>query len=131
MFQNIFLIILLILLFFFISNEPKINDILSKRYVKYFILLVIVYFIYENYNFILLIVSLLVVIYFNIDIKEKFVNNRFLQNIKENFSDFSLNLGNDGTENTNKKQNIEPFKDKVIEIKNLFDNIKNEIKKIV
>ncbi len=144
MIQNILLIILIILLFFFISNEPKINEIVSKKYIKYLFLLCIVYFIYQNYNLILLIVAILILIYFNVDFKERFSNNKYLSKfneIKESFSnfDFDIDLGTDekssksncdGKNNDSKKNNIEPFREEVTKIKDLFENIKMEIKKI-
>ena len=130
MFQNIILLILIILLFFFISNEQKISNILQNKSVKYLFLLLIIYFIYENYNLILLIVAILVVIYFNIDFKEKFINNKYLSIIKESFSNIDLD-GNDENEGNDKNIKIEPFKQEVVKIRDLFENIKMEIKKIV
>ena len=78
MFQNIILLVLVILLLFFISNDKKINDILTKSNIKYLFLLIIIYFIYQNYNLILLIIAILVVIYFNVDFTERFNNNKYL-----------------------------------------------------
>ena len=131
MFQNIILLVLVILLLFFISNDKKINNILTKSNIKYLFLLIIIYFIYQNYNLILLIIAILIVIYFNVDFTERFNNNKYLEifkDIKEKFSNFSLN---DDDESNDNKNNIEPFKEKVTDIKNLFENIKMEIKKIV
>ncbi len=141
MIQNILLIILIILLFFFISNEPKINEIVSKKYIKYLFLLCIVYFIYQNYNLILLIIAILILIYFNVDFKERFSNNKYLSKfneMKESFSNFDfdidLGLGTDEksskSNGDSKKNNIEPFREEVTKIKDLFENIKMEIKKI-
>lgn len=120
MFQNIILIILLILLFFFISNEAKINEITNKNSIKYLFLLVIVYFIYQNYNLVLLIAAILILIFFNMDFKEKFLNNKYLSFVKEKFSN---------SEDSSEK--IEPFKDNIMNIKELFNNIKMEIKKLM
>ncbi len=147
MFQNIILIVLLILLFFFISNEKKINEITNKDSIKYLFLLVIIYFIYQNYNLVLLIAAILILIFFNMDFKEKFLNNKYLSFIKENFTNNidSSNTNNENTlplfnklfsdenlNNNEKKINkIEPFKDNVTNIKDLFDNIKMEIKKLI
>jgi len=151
MFQNIILIILLILLFFFISNEKKINEITNKDSIKYLFLLVIVYFIYQNYNLVLLITAILILIFFNMDFKEKFLNNKYLSFIKENFIEYDSKKNTNlsffkqlfGKENNkelfsgenvddNEKSNkIEPFKDNVQNIKDLFDNIKMEIKKLM
>ena len=131
MFQNIILLVLIILLLFFVSNEKKLNELFSNNNIKYLFLLIIIYFIYQNYNIILLIIALLVVLYFNVDFSERFKNNKYLdifKNVKEKFSNFSLD---DDKEENPKKENIEPFREKVTDIKNLFDNIKMEIQKIV
>ena len=131
MFQNIILLVLVILLLFFVSNEKKLNELFSNNNIKYLFLLIIIYFIYENYNLILLIVAILIVIYFNVDFSERFKNNKYLgffKDIKEKFSNFSLD---DDEHEYNKKENIEPFREKVTDIKNLFENIKMEIKKII
>lgn len=154
MFQNIILIVLLIILFFFISNEKKINEITNKDSIKYLFLLVIIYFIYQNYNLVLLIAAILILIFFNMDFKEKFLNNKYLSFIKENFIEYDLkkNKGSslfsqvfgkennkelfsgenvDDNESGKKSNKIEPFKDNVANIKDLFDNIKMEIKKLI
>jgi len=154
MFQNIILIILLILLFFFISNEKKINEITNKNSIKYLFLLVIIYFIYQNYNLVLLIAAILIVIFFNMDFKEKFLNNKYLSFIKENFIEYDLKKNKnsslfnqlfsteknkelfsgenlDDNESEKKTNKIEPFKDNIANIKDLFDNIKMEIKKLM
>ena len=79
MMQNIILITLMILLIFFLSNETKINDIINKKYIKYLFILVIIYFVKQNYNFTLLIVALLVIIFLNVDIKGKIENNQYFE----------------------------------------------------
>lgn len=94
MIQNIILIILIILLLFFMSNEKKINDLISKKYIKYLFILLIIYFIYQNYNFTLLVIFLLIIIFLNINIKEKFNNNKYLKNY-ENFKNLILEYFND------------------------------------
>ena len=151
MFQNIILIVLLIILFFFISNEKKINEITNKDSIKYLFLLVIIYFIYQNYNLVLLIAAILILIFFNMDFKEKFLNNKYLSFIKENFIEYDLKKNKSSSlfnkffgkennkelfsgenNNDNEKSNkIEPFKDNVANIKDLFENIKMEIKKLI
>lgn len=128
MMQNIFLLSIIIILFFFISNERKINEILNKKHVKYLFLLVIIYFIYQKYNLVLLIVAILVVLYFNIDFEERFLNNKYLLNIKEKFDNINKNENDNDTQD--KKQNIEPFKQDVSKIRDLFENIKMEVKKL-
>ena len=130
MLQNIFLITLLILLFFFISNEKNINEIMSKKYIKYLLILVIVYFIYQNYNLVLLIIAILITIYFNIDFKEKFNTNKYISMVKEKFSNFKFEDEIDD-ESKIEKEKIEPFKENVSKIKDLFENIKMEIKRII
>lgn len=154
MFKNIILIILIIILFFFISNEKKINEITNKNSIKYLFLLVIIYFIYQNYNLVLLIAAILILIFFNMDFKEKFLNNKYLSFIKEKFIEHDLNKNKssslfnqlfgkennkelfsgenvDDNDNGKKSNKIEPFKDNVANIKDLFDNIKMEIKKLI
>ncbi len=135
MFQNIILLVLVILLLFFISSDKKMNALYSKTNIKYLFLLIIIYFIYQNYNLILLIIALLIIIYFNVDFTERFKNNKYLekfkdlsifQDIKEKFSNFNFE-----DEDNERDIKIEPFKQKVTEIKDLFENIKNEMQKIV
>jgi hypothetical protein len=178
MLQNIVLIILIILLLFFFSNNNKVNDLFTKKYIKYLFILLIVYFIYQNYNFTILALALIILIFLNVDIKEKFMNNIYLNNlnnlnidnIKNIFNDYLSifnkkiskelfqnssdgmttvnnllnevknvglntdgitsinNLLNEDVENVEKKK-IEPFKSDVLEIKNLFESIKEEINK--
>jgi hypothetical protein len=70
MIQNIFYISIIILLFFFISSEEKINDITTKKNMKFLFLLVIIYFVYQNYNFAILFILLGIFISFNIDFKK-------------------------------------------------------------
>ena len=85
------------------------------------------------------------------DFKEKFLNNKYLSFIKENFIEYDSKKNTNlsffkqlfGKENNkelfsgenvddNEKSNkIEPFKDNVQNIKDLFDNIKMEIKKLM
>jgi hypothetical protein len=70
MIQNIFYISIIILLFFFISSEEKINDITTKKNMKFLFLLVIIYFVYQNYNFGILFILFGIFIFFNIDFKK-------------------------------------------------------------
>jgi hypothetical protein len=139
------------------SNEKKLNDIISKKYIKYLFILLIIYFIYQNYNFTLLVIILLIIILFNVDIKEKFVNNYFMkyENFKnlltEYFKDSNEKFSNksyditpftdnidtniirniDENENENKNKNkIEPFKTEVLKLKDLYENIKMELTKL-
>jgi hypothetical protein len=140
MLQNIILIVLIIMLIFFISNEKKINDLITKKYTKYLFLLLIIYFIYQGYNFVLLVIALLIVIFFNIDIKEKFENNNLLSEIANKAMNYYNNyiksdkkegfLNQESENNENKKMNTEPFKNDIKKIKDLYENIKEEIKKI-
>ena len=133
MFQNIILIILIILLFFFLSNDQKVNNVISKNSIKYLFLLIIIYFIYQNYNLSILIIILLIFIFFNVDIKSKLLNNKYLESfkgisyfIKEKFDNFQFE--DDIVDE--KKPKIEPFKEEVTKLKDLYENIKMEIKKI-
>ena len=145
MIQNIILITLFILIFFFMSNEKNVNELISKKYMKYFILLIIIYFIYQNYNLVLLLIVLLVFLFFNTDFKEKLKKNKYLEKfgnlsffkniIKEKFSNETLDINlenindlNESKKNEDKK--IEPFRDEVIKLKDLYENIKMQIKKL-
>ena len=150
MMQNIILITLMILLIFFLSNETKINDIINKKYIKYLFILVIIYFVKQNYNFTLLIVALLVIIFLNVDIKGKIENNQYFEsfsnNIKETFDfipykivsdlipdsvpDSVSDSVSDSDTDTKKSFVIEPFKKEVSNLKELYENIKIEIKKL-
>jgi hypothetical protein len=134
MFQNIILIILIILLFFFLSNDEKVNDLMSKKYIKYLFILLIIYFIYQNYNLSLLLILLLIFLFFNVDFKNKILNNKYFESfkdlsniIKEKFENFDFE---DDIEKDKKKVKIEPFKEEVTKLKDLYENIKMEIKKI-
>jgi len=134
MFQNIILIILIILLFFFLSNDEKVNDLMSKKYIKYLFILLIIYFIYQNYNLSLLLILLLIFLFYNIDFKNKILNNKYFESfkdlsniIKEKFENFDFE---DDIEKDKKKVKIEPFKEEVTKLKDLYENIKMEIKKI-
>jgi hypothetical protein len=186
MIQNIIFIILLIILLFFLSNEKNIDNIISKKYVKFLFILAIIYFIYQNYNIILLVVAILIFIFLNVNVKEKFLNNKYLNNlenfkslINEFFENNNLNKTNSKIENFSDKnydfkpfnkieeknkipdklntdmpidisdilketsilndefnkdldtnKNIEPFKEEVVKLKDLYENIKMEIKKL-
>jgi Ca2+/Na+ antiporter len=145
MIQNIILITLLIFLIFLISNEPKINDLISKKYVKYLFLLLIIYFIYQNYNFTLLLIAFLIIIFLNIDkkiFKNKYLNIENYKDIFENFDSnsfdfipfthnkFETNIKEDKNNNIDKVDKVEPFKNEVLKLKDLYENIKLEIKKL-
>jgi len=133
MFQNIILIILIILLFFFLSNDEKINNLMSKKNIKYLFILIIIYFIYQNYNLSILLILLLIFLFCNVDFKNKILNNKYLESfkgltslIKEKFENFNFE---DEIEEE-KKPKIEPFKEEVTKLKDLYENIKMEIKKL-
>jgi hypothetical protein len=169
MMKNIILITLIIMLIFFLSNEEKINDLISKKYIKYLFILLIVYFIYQNYNFTIIALVIIILIFLNVNIKEKFENNSYLTNfnidnfkkialdyyklfnseVKKNkkiskelfqnnndsfdFNPFveekiNINVGDKDSEES--KPNLEPFKDSISEIKELYNNIKDEINKL-
>jgi len=120
MFQNIILIILIIILIFFVSNNKKINELTSKKYIKYLFVLLIIYFIYKNYNLTILCIFLLVIILMNIDIQEKLINNKYLKNLSIDYIKESF---------VNNNEKIEPFKTEVLKLKDLYENIKLQINK--
>lgn len=170
MMKNIILITLIIMLIFFLSNEEKINDLISKKYIKYLFILLIVYFIYQNYNFTIIALVIIILIFLNVDIKEKFENNSYLANFNiDNFKKIALdyyklfnsevkknkkvskelfqnnndsydfkpfieekkidiNVGDKDREEA--KPNLEPFKNSISEIKELYNNIKEQINKL-
>jgi len=173
MIQNIFLILITLLLIFFVSNDENINKIISKKYMKYLFLFLIIYFIYQKYNFYLLFITIAIFIFINSTIKDKmdninlyesyydfkktiyefiesktlketFKNNKNSNKIyrENNFNDFDIKPYSD--EKKNEENNIqlkhdkqesqktysEPFKNNVLAIKDLYENIKNEIKKL-
>jgi hypothetical protein len=163
MIQNIILLSIIIILLFFVSNERKINEIINKKHIKYLFLLIIIYFIYQNYNLVLLIIAVLIFLYFNIDSKERFLNNKYLLKLKESIENFTTEentikykkninidinndinnnniknknenkmnmLGGEGGYDSNNKNNIEPFREDVKKIRDLFENIKMEVKKL-
>ena len=122
-------------------------------------MLIIIYFVYQNYNFTVLAIALLILVFLNVDIKDKISNNKYLGNYesfknlvmdyynnfkREAFSnnkeetaqlnnyDFIpqvVNYNSDESENE-KKIEVEPFKDEVVKLKDLYENIKMEIKKL-
>jgi hypothetical protein len=153
MYINILFIVFIILLFFFISNEKKIDEVISKKYVKYVLLLCIVYFIYQNYNFGILVLAILIFVLLNTNLKNKVMNNKYLETfgqyknfIYETFSSDILDtydvkpykpLNIKETEeeivNVSNNSNInqtEPFKNEVLKLKDLYDNVKMEIEKL-
>jgi predicted membrane protein len=85
MMQNIFFISIIILLFFFISSEEKINDITTKKYMKFLFLLIIIYFVYQNYNFAILLILFGIFIFFNLDLNK--IKTKFSKNQEENIDE--------------------------------------------
>jgi hypothetical protein len=153
MINNIILIILIIILFFFISNENKIDNLFSKKYIKYLLVLLIILFVYQNYNLGLLIGVILILMFLNVDMKTKFNKNNlsyenfkdllteYFISFKEKFTNqyevkpFQENKGMDlinilNESDESKKQKVEPFKTEVANLREMYDNIKLELKKI-
>jgi len=158
MIQNIFLIVLVIILFFLISNDKKMDQFINKKYMKYLLLLLIIYFIYQNYNFGIFIAILVIFIFINTDLqkdlKKRFANNKYLnleeysELAKEYFSnmDSSKEISKSSYEvkpyipelidtssqisSEDKKKDIEPFRNEVARLKEMYENIKMEIKNI-
>jgi len=158
MIQNIFLIVLVIILFFLISNDKKMDQIINKKYMKYLLLLLIIYFIYQNYNFGIFIAILVIFIFLNTDLqkdfKKRFANNKYLyldeysELAKEYFSnmDSSKEIPKSSYEvkpyipaaiettsevyNEDNTKDIEPFRNEVAKLKEMYENIKMEIKNI-
>ena len=112
---NIILLIIAILIFIFLNIEN--NKYLNFNKLESFKIKALEY--YKEWN-----------------IKEKF-SNKLLYEVKpyihenknksnkENITNNTNNINN-----TNKKKTIEPFKEEVTKLKDLYENIKNEIKKL-
>ena len=146
MLMNIILIILIIIVLFFTSNEEKVNDLVSKKHIKYLLLLLIIYFVYQNYSILILVIAIMLFIFVNMsknkymDYYENFKNliKEYYQDRKKKFlNETSLNgesttsTLNESFTNENKSKNkIEPFREEVTKLKELYDNIKSEIKKL-
>ena len=128
MYQNIFLIILLIIIIFLISDKYD----LEKGYMKYLFILSIIYFIFIKNDIFLLLMSLglLYLLINSNNIKQMIVNNKYIKNLSENFSNIGKELESTSNQNlTSNKEYQEPFKNEVMKIKDLYENIKLEIKK--
>lgn len=152
MIQNIILISLIIIIFFFISNGEKINTLISKKYIKYLLVLLIIYFIYQKYNIVLLVILILIFVFLNIENNkyilkfESFKNLMvdYFNNYKETFSNddkkdddkkidfepYKIEETIEKTDIKKEKSNIEPFKEEVTKLKDLYENIKLEIKRL-
>lgn len=152
MIQNIILICIIIVVIFFVSGGNKINDIISKKHFKFLIILLIIFFIYQNYNFAIFVVILLIFIFFNMDNNKYLDQTNMLNNLNEiflsfkNFIDKKENFDNENDDyevkpfkeekvvedkiEIEEKPKIEPFRDEVKKLKNLYENIKEEMKKI-
>jgi hypothetical protein len=128
MYQNIFLIILLIFIIFLISNQYD----LEKGSMKYLFILSIIYFIFIKNDFFLLLMSLglLCILINSNNIKQIISNNKYIKNLSENFSNIGKELESASNQNLiSNKEYQEPFKNEVMKIKDLYENIKLEIKK--
>jgi hypothetical protein len=146
MLQNIIYIIIIIFILFFISNDKKINDILSKKYIHFLFILLILYFIHLNYNFSIFFIFFIFIVLFFIDttiysnipniytinideIKERLLLKykhlkKYLKKI------FLENNNNENFTNKKNKNNFEPFKNEITKLKDLYENIKLEIKNL-
>jgi hypothetical protein len=129
------------------SNEKSINQLISKKYVKYLFILLIVYFVYQNYNLVILSVIFLLFFLVNTNyktnIKGKIVDyfNTLKEKVSEKFSnmDMDMDMNYDfkpfieeekSTNNSNSEKKIQPFKEEVLKIKEMYENIKLEINKL-
>ena len=123
------------------SNEKKLNDFISKKYIKYLFLLIIIFFIYQKYNLLILVTILFFFVLFNIDFKKKLKNTELLDKYNEckkkfiNFlKDFKETLI--GEENmkekfSNNSYDVIPYEKDILEIeKELIKDEKKDIEKI-
>jgi len=132
MIHNVILISLIIILIFFMSNETKINDVIMRNYIKYLLPLFIIYFVYQNYNLSILVVVLLIIVFLNMNIGDKLNNNSYFTKIKENFSNvYNTNKLSFDLSGNDEDKKTEPFKNEVLNIKELYENIRNEMNQLL
>ena len=99
---------------------------------KYLFILSIIYFIFIKNDFFLLLMSLglLCILINSNNIKQIISNNKYIKNLSENFSNIGKELESASNQNLiSNKEYQEPFKNEVMKIKDLYENIKLEIKK--
>jgi hypothetical protein len=147
MIQDIILISLIIIIFFFISNGEKINTLISKKYIKYLLVLLIIYFIYQKYNIVLLVILILIFVFLNIENNKYILKFESFKNLMiDYFNNYKETFANDDkkidfepykieeviekTDVKKEKAKIEPFKEEVTKLKDLYENIKLEIKRL-
>jgi len=138
------------------SNETKIDDIIMRNYIKYLLPLFIIYFVYQNYNLSIIVVILLAIVFFNMNVGNKLNNNIYFNKIKEGFNKYTNienfsnikhfsnienfsniknfsntynldNLSFDLKKEDEEDQKHEPFKNEVMNIRELYNNIRSEI----
>jgi hypothetical protein len=114
------------------SNETKINDVIMRNYIKYLLPLFIIYFVYQNYNLSILVVVLLIIVFLNMNIGDKLNNNSYFTKIKENFSNvYNTNKLSFDLSGNDEDKKTEPFKNEVLNIKELYENIRNEMNQLL
>lgn len=107
---NFLYVVVLIILIFFLSNDIYINKYLNidnRNHIinQVILILIIIYLIYNDYS--ILFIIIIVIIYLFIILRKKnIINIESFENVNENV--------------------VEPFKNKVTYIKNLFKNIQKE-----
>ena len=109
--------------------------------------MLIIYFIYQKYNIILLVVLILIFVFLNIENNkyilkfESFKNLMidYLNNYKETFANddkkidfvpYKIEEDKEKTDVKKERPSIEPFKEEVTKLKDLYENIKLEIKRL-
>jgi len=107
---NFLYVAILIILIFFLSNDIYINKYLNinnKNYIinQVILILILIYLIYNDYS-VLFIIIIVIIYLFNLLKSKKIISIESFENMDDNI--------------------IEPFKNKVQYIKNLFKNIQKD-----
>ena len=129
MIQNILLILVLLLFVFLLSHEEKMNEFLyEKKNVKYFFLLFICYCIYQKYTILLFATVTVAGFYFIRHKGELFESIQ--EKVRTTMEHFDSSRKRIISPPQNKETVIEPFKEEIQKIKEMYDSIQDELKKL-
>mgnify|MGYP001071459448 CR=1 FL=1 len=151
--KNIFLIFVIIVLIYLISTNQHYNQILTKNKFNYLILIIIIYFVYIDAPLIIIVILLLACLVLNKYFYNKYLKqNKYLKDLLPNIESFENNdevdfipyeTKDENKEENNQEQNeenkflnnkkleespkqeVEPFKERVQEIRNFLNNAIN------
>lgn len=149
-FKNIIYISLILILLFLLSNDQRFNHIINLKKMNYFLLLICIYFVYTDISLLFIILLLLILLCLNKDFSKKYIyGNAYLRKMKINeyFEDYDIKpfetkqneeaereIENEVEREEISKEEVqkgemkqeEPFKEKVREIREKFDDILNK-----